>query len=139
MNNLQGIKVGDKVWSIREGWGVVTSCRTDIDCLGYPIEVDFGNDSGISRYTFDGRYVENSWAPELFFDIPEVFKNNEYPKRKEWRGNIGEFYFFIDSIGTINRSIETEHEIDDSRYNVGNYFRTIEIASSSDIYKIYNR
>lgn len=40
------VKVGDRVWSIMEGWGVVTERRTPY--YSYPLVVEFDNGAHVS-------------------------------------------------------------------------------------------
>ena len=61
------IKVGDKVWDIRRGWGVVSMI---IQQSTYPIEVDF--ESGHDIYSRDGYYTLEDINPSLFWDEIEV-------------------------------------------------------------------
>ena len=57
------IKVGDKVWDIRQGWGAVI---TLMQCHTYPIEVRFEN--GYDTYTRDGYCSLEDVNPSLFWD-----------------------------------------------------------------------
>lgn len=61
------IKVGDKVWGISQGWGVVTTLMV---CHTYPIEVEFEHGDG--TYTRDGYYILEDINPSLFWDEIEV-------------------------------------------------------------------
>ena len=75
-DDLTDLKVGDKVWSLMFGWGVVRTINKD--CTGvYPIGVDFGFVAYELGYTHDGRYTINDKYQTLFrtevkFEIPEV-------------------------------------------------------------------
>lgn len=57
------IKVGDKVWDICRGWGVITTLMV---CPTYPIEVEFKNGHG--SYTRDGYSSLEDVNPSLFWD-----------------------------------------------------------------------
>ena len=59
---MEKFKVGDRVYCIIFGWGVVNKVRFDGD---YPIEVNFYSENGI-YYTIDGRYFDTS-KPTLSF------------------------------------------------------------------------
>lgn len=61
------IKVGDKVWNIRLGWGVV---RELMNLSDYPIYVSF--ERGAGTYTWDGYYILEDLNPSLFWDEIEV-------------------------------------------------------------------
>lgn len=52
----QIFKVGDKVFDYAYGWGEVTEIRGDDNV--FPLRVKFGE--LIERYTFDGRFYEDS-------------------------------------------------------------------------------
>lgn len=57
------IKVGDKVWDIRQGWGVVCGLTQRID---YPIDVEFGEE--YNSYTRGGFCHLDDINPTLFWD-----------------------------------------------------------------------
>lgn len=57
------IKVGDKVWDIIRGWGVVTTLMV---CPTYPIKVEF--EHGVGTYTRDGYSILEDVNPSLFWD-----------------------------------------------------------------------
>lgn len=58
-------KVGDRVWSITEGWGVIKERRKSP--YQYPLTVDFENDS-YRTYTLWGRLDISDLNPTLFWD-----------------------------------------------------------------------
>jgi hypothetical protein len=61
----QIFKVGDKVFDIRYGWGVVSS--VNIRLKDWPVEVVFdGEEELLEEYTFDGRAYIN-YEPILSF------------------------------------------------------------------------
>lgn len=66
-------KIGDKVWDIRKGWGVVRSIST---ANSFPIGVAFSSEMmGEHHYKYDGRYQKDDAFPSLFwgaikFEIP---------------------------------------------------------------------
>lgn len=59
----------------------------------------------------------------------EIHKKNE-----RWRGKLGETYWFLSDNGSLYFKTEDGSKIDNYRYRVGNYFKTIEEAR---IYKKY--
>lgn len=64
------VRVGDKVWDIRRGWGVVYELDYPSD---QPIGVDFGHD--YDTYTLEGYYSEDDVNPTLFWkeiELPEL-------------------------------------------------------------------
>lgn len=64
----------------------------------------------------------NDW----FEEIPE--------KHERWRGKLGETYWFLSDNGSLYFKTEDGSKIDNYRYRVGNYFKTIEEART---YKKY--
>ena len=55
-----------------------------------------------------------------------------------WKADVDKEYWFVGSDGGIATSVEEDHHIDISQYNVGNYFQTEEDAKASLIYKVLN-
>lgn len=79
-SDLSKVKVGDKIWTIQEGWTEVIDVIKD-DCC-YPI------DTKENSYTLDGRYDYEDKHPSAFLTNP--FESQE---PKEW--------LVRDSIGSI--------------------------------------
>lgn len=71
---FRNAKKGDKVWSIKFGWGTIAQIIKPSEC---PIGVDF-KDSCRLWYCTDGRYSQDDILPSIFwneFTIPdEAFK-----------------------------------------------------------------
>lgn len=63
-------KVGDRVWSLTEGWGVVTEHSTSLH-YNYPLAVGFENGAHRS-YTLWGLSHINDLNPTLFWDEVKV-------------------------------------------------------------------
>lgn len=61
---FKNAKVGDKVWSISRGWGVVIDIYNRST---YSIKVRFDKGGNFS-YTCEGRYLEDDLNPALFWD-----------------------------------------------------------------------
>lgn len=61
------VRVGDKVWDIRKGWGVVDELEYYSD---YPVCVDFGH--GCETYTLEGYCSEDDVNPTLLWDEIEI-------------------------------------------------------------------
>lgn len=68
MKNIvfENLKVGDKVFSVRKGWGVVNN-RDEMEV--YPIGVEY-SDEEEQEYTKDGRLYSDDLFPELYLDNP---------------------------------------------------------------------
>lgn len=72
IKTFRNAKVGDRVWSIRFGWGKITEV---LPRELYSIVAGFNNTS--SSFTFDGKYDSTDINPELFWNEfkipPEAF------------------------------------------------------------------
>lgn len=70
-SDLSEIKVGDKVWDFKMGWGEVENIRKGYN---YPITIRFKKDC--MTYTMDGKSIEGSnqslFLTEIKFEISEV-------------------------------------------------------------------
>lgn len=62
------------------------------------------------------------------------FEKIEESENKRWRGKLGETYWFLSDNGSLYFKTEDNNKIDNYRYRVGNYFKTIEEART---YKKY--
>ncbi len=76
-NDLSGVKVGDWIWTIRDGWTKV-KCRVKDTHIGYPVETES------EQYTVDGKYVSDDTYPSAFLEPPECFCETE-PKPCEFK------------------------------------------------------
>lgn len=76
---FENAKVGDRVWSIQQGWGtIVNTTFTEL----YPILVNFGYKTSMS-YTNEGKVRYNDISPSLFwneFKVPEEAYKKPLPK-----------------------------------------------------------
>lgn len=50
--------------------------------------------------------------------------NEKYGIHKRWRAEKGEKYFFVSSDGGIFEDTDDRYDVDNSRYELGNYFKT---------------
>lgn len=93
----------------------------------------FDGEKRLVQVTKDG-YQFSPWVivrdinnfDEWFEEIPE--------KYERWRGKLGETYWFLSDNGSLYFKTEDNNKIDNYRYRVGNYFKTIEEART---YKKY--
>lgn len=77
------IVVGDRVWSVRNGWGVVKRFLVSND---YPIEVEFERSRTWGTYTSCGRLFMTDAMPELFWDeVSFVIPKKPAPPVYEYR------------------------------------------------------
>jgi len=65
-------KIGDKLYSVEDGWGVVEAINTDRD---HPLTIQF--DGCMKSFTLNGKRYIDSKNPTLFWDKIEF----EVPKR----------------------------------------------------------
>lgn len=70
-------RVGDRVWSIRFGWGTIRKIDTN---LNYPIRVHFDNGNGLDGYKYDGRFGTGDQIPDLYWDEVKIVPPPQ-PKR----------------------------------------------------------
>lgn len=73
---FENAKVGDRVWSITQGWGKITSIN---NTPNYPILAFFP--SGAATFTIEGKYYEKHQYPILFWDEIPITPPPR-PKRK---------------------------------------------------------
>jgi len=132
---LEDIKVGDSLWSPTYGWGYVSEIDK-VEVFGLKVVFE----KVIVSFTHDGRGEVDAPAPDIFLDIPEMYKTESYPKSNGgWRAELGGRYYFISSGGKVLSYKEEHAEYNDELFNVGNYFKTKEIAKKSRIYKAFRR
>ncbi|MGL5594606.1 MAG: hypothetical protein ACRDDH_11775 [Cetobacterium sp.] len=134
MKKSKEFRDGDRVWSTRSGWGTVEG-RGDDYFGDFPVRVEFDDGSRID-FTSDGKEYTVDKLQSLFFEeivVPEsaLYKN-------AWRAERDDDYYYIGSIGRVEKDREVGFGCDDDRYAVGNYFRTEEEAKGSQIYKAFN-
>lgn len=101
---LKGLRVGDKVWDVLCGYGVVVEILTRI-------EVGFGT-LGVQgyyskNYTLEGYYRDYHLTPVLYFDKPPIIEPPR-PKRKVVK--TVEHWINLYSDGSISRNFPTKCE-----------------------------
>ncbi|MGL5057535.1 MAG: hypothetical protein ACRC6A_09255 [Fusobacteriaceae bacterium] len=124
-------KVGDKVYDVRLGWGVVVRIIEGI----YKIEVSFKEHKAL--YTDDGFIDHKDTNRSLFFK--EIAIPKDALVRPRFRAEEGVQYVVVTCTGTLNYCTERLSWTDEEYYSCGNYFETEEEAKESDLYKVYNR
>lgn len=67
MSYFDGIKVGDRVWSIEYGWGFVKELKNTC----YPIVVQFDSEDH-QQFTMNGKFFTNSPNQSLFWDEVKI-------------------------------------------------------------------
>ena len=138
MENLKGIEIGDRVWSTLYGYGTVVEID---ESANYPILVNFDRDCNVIdpvSFSRDGKSWSTHEVPSLFFDIPEMYKEENYPEKPRWRAKLEGRYYLVTSLGTVNHCQESGNLYDDALFDVGNYFKTEEEAMNSKFYKAFN-
>lgn len=93
------------------------SCVSD-----YQIDLEIDN-----LESYDKPYlIENKLLPDLQFLIDVV--NEKYGIPKRWRAEDFKKYYYINSVSDICASTEEKQNLDNERYELGNYFQTEEEA-----------
>jgi hypothetical protein len=99
-------KVGDKVWDIRYGWGVVERNAEEVadeNCIvkyRFPVRVRFEGGQQRASYTSDGRRVENENRILMFKEIENL---ESYIKKPKDELVVGKLYEVWD--GDINLKV----------------------------------
>lgn len=62
-------------------------------------------------------------------------------RKKRWRARKDEYYWFVDSDGSVYKDTENFLLLDNSRYSLGNYFRTEQKAEKvrKDVIKVFQK
>lgn len=67
---FENAQVGDRVWDVRLGWGVITGI---VQHGRYPLLVQFGNtDNRVGTFTTEGRFNVEDVGRTLFWDVVEI-------------------------------------------------------------------
>ncbi len=125
-------KVGDKVWAINNGWGVVR--RID-ECQQYPVVVKFVKRDLAITYTLEGIEALGERRTLFFEEIPIPESALISPR---WRAERGESYYSVNCFGEVIPIVDLRWETDGKMWLVGNYFETEEEAKESKIYKAFH-
>jgi hypothetical protein len=76
---MSKFKVGQRVWSVLDGWGIVEHSSTvKKENDNYPVCVRFDNKQ-TEHYTGDGKWREFDLRPTLFFDEPKEWPDPPAP------------------------------------------------------------
>lgn len=65
------------------------------------------------------------------FNILDSGWFEEIPESRRWRAESGERYWYVRSDGVVDDDYEDKTDIDDGRYELGNYFKTEEEAQKA--------
>lgn len=84
MKTFENAKVGDKVYSLTCGYGIIERINTN---NAFPIKVIYDT---VSYETFDlnGKYADHEITPRLYWDKPEIIAP-EAPKRMVKKTTVG--------------------------------------------------
>lgn len=78
MKAFENAKVGDKVFCLLDGDGIIT--RINNDMVNYPITVEFKSKKSVNSFTIDGKCDLNSVHPTLYYGEPDIIAP-ERPKK----------------------------------------------------------
>lgn len=92
----------------------------------------FDGEKRLVQATKDGYQFSPSVVVRDINNFDKWFE--EIHELKRWRGKLGETYWFLSDNGSLYFKTEDGSKIDNYRYRVGNYFKTIEEART---YKKY--
>ena len=115
---FEGIKVGDRVWSLVYGWGVVTEVNPEDKYAQFRVKYDVG---GSDYFNYDGKYAYDSKTRQVLFWSKVKLENTEKPEKIElevqnYLINLGRPSIEVDDV-TSNIKIEGEDEF----YNYAHY------------------
>ena len=132
-----------EIKKINNEYSVFYPIKMDIDKL---TEISDGKSLGDGEYT---PYIElriSGYCYEIYLTyteiFPQVIKNNcieelkqrideinkEFEVSKKWRAEKGKKYYFLNTECEIRNIWEDKTKEDETRYNLGNYFKTKEEA-----------
>lgn len=77
---------------------------------------------------------------DIFVSVKPIRPISEEPDpNKRWRAKYAEDYCFISSVGTVTSTRDLHTTNDDARYEIGNYYRSIEEADFAlERLKVFN-
>ena len=124
-----------EITKINDYWNAITVKK---------IKEDFESNDLLEWITIGGNYVCNdkifinrvypntpfiagNETTFIFKDIVDKI-NEKYGIQKRWRAEPGKGYFYIYSNGLVDETMERYINMDNQRYELGNYFRTEEEA-----------
>ena len=124
-----------EVWDDKYAWKIV---KNNIDFKNTGGEIKLNNLKISSKfedilYKFDESVFEwkilddNTLVDYSQKSIIEDFVNyinKKYFRTVRWRANKNQYYYYIDSYGDISKEQEAYDWTGNSRYNLGNYFKT---------------
>ncbi|MGL6131380.1 MAG: hypothetical protein ACRCZ9_07190, partial [Fusobacteriaceae bacterium] len=116
------------------GWGKVVDTSYQNNATLYPIRVEFECGHAYSFTKSGNQY--NCGLRALFFE--EIVIPTSALSRPRWRADERKCYHYITSIGGVDYSCDTGDEVDDARFEIGNYFKTREEAEESKFYKVFH-
>ena len=70
------------------------------------------------------------YSKKVFEKIKKMIDliNEKYEIPKRWRAELKKGYYYVHSSGLLDENMECYHNIDNQRYDLGNYFKTKEEA-----------
>lgn len=120
-----------EITKINDNWNAITVKK---------IKEDIENNDLFEWVTVGGNYVCNDkiFINRVYPNIPFIARNEttlifkdivdkineKYGIPKRWRAKKNEEYYYTNSVGDICNGIEGNYELDNKRYELGNYFKT---------------
>lgn len=128
-------QVGDKVWDIAFGHGIVNEIDTSSED-DFPVSIKYEN-CNIIWYTKTG-IMTLGINRTLFFKEFDIKIPQEALERPRWRAKYGCQYRYVNSEGYNDFATETNSINDVRRFEIGNYFESIEKAEESKFFKVFH-
>ena len=96
-----------------------------------------------SWYTLDGFIIGEANESVgvnrcLFFAEPKFENWYEMVSRKEWKPSCRQDFYFVNSMGSVDKMWWSDSDVDNRYFNVGNCFKTKEEAKDSKFYKVFH-
>ena len=128
-----------EVWDNKWAWKII---KNEVDFKNTGGEIPFNNIK-ITCANKEDLYVFDNWLVEwgliddyslidsnLKTDIQDFINyiNEKYGTLKRWRAKIHETYYIINDLGYIISCIDEFTQTDSTYYNLGNYFKSTELA-----------
>jgi len=125
---MKEFKIGDKLFSIRKGWGEVTELT---NCDIYPVDLTFHKVGQVWNYSLLGHYYKSDIYPELFRspqDAAEYFskiKTKRVVRYERWVN------IYTDGIGALFESEAVAKNLTDT--SAENYIETVKWEYEKEI------